>query len=215
MLKPKMGNVIVVLISLSMTGCGIYDKYGHGRVVSSKLDEASVTPVDMPSNAPSISQRFLPQGVSSKSEHKGFDILVPSRTPVLAATDGVVSRVQTSILYGRQVMIDHGATAAGDRIQTRYFHLSEQRVVVGDRLQRGQVIGYSGFSGLAGGFPHLHFEVHRLGDGADAVAVRFLDPQLFWVDGRGRITCYDKHREWPAEPVALSYPVPCLGMDWQ
>jgi len=65
MLKPKMGNVIVVLISLSMTGCGIYDKYGHGRVVSSKLDEASVTPVDLPPNAPSISQRFLPQGVSS------------------------------------------------------------------------------------------------------------------------------------------------------
>jgi len=215
MLKPMMGNVIVVLIGLSMTGCGIYDKYGHGRVVSSKLDEASVTPVELPPNAPSISQRFLPQGVSSKSEHKGIDILVPSRTPVLSATDGVVSRVQTSILYGRQVMIDHGAVAAGYRIQTRYFHLSEQRVAVGDRLRRGRVIGYSGLSGMAAGFPHLHFKVHRLGEGADAVAVRFIDPQLFWVDGRGKITCYDKRREWPAEPIALSYPVPCLGMDWQ
>lgn len=177
MLKPMMGNVIVVLISLSMTGCSIYDKYGHGRVVSSKLDEASVTPVDMPPNAPSISQRFLPQGVSSKSEHKGFDILVPSRTPVLVATDDVVSRVQTSILYGRQVMIDHGASAAG--------------------------------------FPQLHFEVHRMGEGVDAVAVRFMDPQLFWVDGQGRNPCYDKQREWHAEPLVLCYPVPCLAMDWQ
>ncbi|MCP4471640.1 MAG: M23 family metallopeptidase [Gammaproteobacteria bacterium] len=107
------------------------------------------------------------------NEHKGFDILVPSRTPVLAAAGGVVSRVQASVLYGRQVVIDHAATAAGYRIQTRYFHLSEQRV-----------------------------------------AVRFLDPQLFWMGGRGKITCYDKRREWAAEPVALSYPVPCPGKDW-
>ena len=215
MQKPLTGIVIVVSFSLSMTGCGIYDKYGYGRVVSSKLDEASVTPVELPPNAPSISQRFLPQGVSSKSEHKGFDILVPTSTPVLAAADGEVSRVQTSVLYGRQVMIDHAATAAGFRIQTRYFHLSEQQVAVGDLLRRGQVIGYSGLSGLAGGFPHLHFEVHRLGEGTDAVAVRFLDPQLFWVDGLGKITCYDKHREWAVEPLKLSYPVPCLGLDWE
>ncbi len=215
MRKPMMANVIVMLIGLSMTGCGIYGKYGYGRVASSRPDEASVTVIELPPNAPSISQRFLPQGVSSNSEHKGFDILVPSRTPVLAAATGVVNRVQTSVLYGRQVMIDHAATAAGYRIQTRYFHLSEQRVAVGDRLQRGQVIGYSGFSGLAGASPHLHFEVHRRGEGVDAVAVRFLDPQLFWVDGKGKITCYDKHREWAAEPVALSYPVPCLGMEWQ
>jgi len=213
MLKAIMGNVLAVLVSLSMTGCSIYDRYGYGRVVSSKLDESSATAVDLPSNAPSISQRFLPQGASAKGEHKGFDVLVPSGTPVLAAANGEVSRVQTSFLYGRQVMIDHGTTAAGYRIQTRYFHLSEQQVAVGDRLQRGQVIGYSGLSGMAGGFPHLHFEVHRLGE--DAVALSFLDPQLFWVDGKGKITCYDRHRAWSVDPLKLSYPVPCLGVDWQ
>jgi len=213
MLKPMTGKVILVMISLSMTGCNIYDKYGHGRLVSSKLDEASATPVDLPPNAPSISQRYRPEGVSSKSEHKGFDILVPSRTPVLAAADGEVSRAQTSILYGRQLMIDHAAGAAGYRIQTRYFHLSERLVEVGDQLRRGQLIGYSGASGMAGGFPHLHFEVHRLGEGDDAVAVSVLDPQLFWVEGKGKITCYDKNREWQARPVALSYPVPCLGVE--
>ncbi|MCP4471639.1 MAG: hypothetical protein GY815_13315 [Gammaproteobacteria bacterium] len=64
MLKQMMGNVIVVLIGLSMTGCGIYGKYGYGGVVSSRLDEASATVIELPPNAPSISQRFLPQGVS-------------------------------------------------------------------------------------------------------------------------------------------------------
>ncbi len=55
----------------------------------------------------------------------------------------------------------------------------------------------------------------RLGEGADAVAMRFIDPQLFWVDGKGQVTCYDKHRQWPGEPLALSYPVPCLDTEWQ
>ena len=218
MLKPATGNTIVmVLIGLSLTGCSIYDKYGYGKVADSLRDEEQTTPLELPANAPSISQRFLPQGVSSKGEHKGFDILVRSETPILAAADGVVSRVQTSFLYGRQVMIDHtGAeTADGDRLQTRYFHLSEKKVVAGEQVLRGQIIGYSGMSGMAGGFPHLHFEVHRLGDGPEAVAVRFLDPQLFWADGVGRITCYDSGREWPVEPLVLSYPVPCREVNWE
>jgi len=46
MRNPATGFLLVVLISLSMTGCAIYDKYGHGRVVASKLDEASVEPVE-------------------------------------------------------------------------------------------------------------------------------------------------------------------------
>jgi hypothetical protein len=62
MLKLMKGNVIVVLISPSMMVCGIYDKYGHGWVVSSKLDEASVTPVELPQNAPYYRSTFPPPG---------------------------------------------------------------------------------------------------------------------------------------------------------
>ena len=205
----------VFLLTLILSGCGVYQKYGYGRVVDSKLDPAEQTPVVLPVNAPSISQRFRPEKEPSKSDHRGFDILVPTGTPVLAPSDGVVSRVALSILYGKQVMVDHGIGAAGLRLQTRYFHLTERLVREGQAVRRGKLLGYSGMTGLAGGFPHLHFEVHRLGEAEPAIAVKVLDPQLFWVDGVGKITCYDKARSFPASPIALTYPVPCLGLDWQ
>ena len=207
-------KALMLLITLTMTACGIYSHYGYGRIAASKLDAVSMTPLELPENAPSISQRFRPVGVSSQSEHKGFDILVTAGTPVLAAADGEVSRVQTSILYGRQIMIDHGRVAAGHPIQTRYFHLSERHVAVGDRLQRGQLIGYSGASGMAGVYPHLHFEVHRLAEGGNPSTIHFLDPQIFWADGSGKITCYVRDRKWKATPVTLSYPVPCRDLEW-
>ena len=46
------------LICLLATACGIYEKYGYGRLVDSKMDIVSVTPIEMPANVPSISQRF-------------------------------------------------------------------------------------------------------------------------------------------------------------
>ena len=196
-------------------GCGIYSYYGYGMVAESKIPAEATTPLEMPANAPSISQRFRPEEVSAKTEHRGFDILVPSGTPVLAAADGVVSRAETTIYYGRVVTVDHAATARGHRIQTRYFHLSRRLVVAGERVRRGQPVGHSGLSGLTGMFPHLHFEVYRLNDATPPVATIFLDPQHFWVQGPGRITCFDSRRDWDSEPVALTYPVPCREVPWQ
>ncbi len=208
-------SITALFIMLATSGCSIYEKYGHGKVAPSRLDQASITPVQLPVIAPSISQRYRPQVASSRSEHKGFDILVPSRTPVLAAGDGEVSRVALSLLYGNQLFLNHGRTAAGYRIQTRYFHLDEQLVTAGEKVRRGQLIGYSGLTGLAAGFPHLHFEVHQLNDDNIPVAIRDLDPQLFWVDGKGEVTCYQSARDFTPTPVSLSYPVPCRDLNWQ
>ena len=205
----------LLLVGQLLVGCGIYSKYGFGRVAASRLDADAVTVLEMPENAPSISQRFRPEGVSSRTEHKGFDILVPSGTPVLAAAAGVVSRSETSITYGRIIMINHAITAEGQRIQTRYFHLSERLVEVGEQVGRGQLIGYSGASGLTGVFPHLHFEVYRLNAASPPVATVFLDPQAYWVQGSGKITCFDQRLEWPESPVSLTYPVPCRDVPWQ
>ena len=205
--------VLMVALLSCLTACAVYDDYGHGMVVASKLPADQATPVDLPANAPTISQRYLPGNVSSSFEHRGFDILVPYRTPVLAAADGIVARVSLSLLYGHQVFLNHTHPQQGLRLQTRYFHLAEAGVVSGEAVQRGQRLGYSGVSGLAGLFPHLHFEVHSLDDSDPPVAQKYLDPQLFWVDGIGKVSCFDRTAGFEAA-AGLTYPVPCRGMEW-
>lgn len=205
----KPGFCALLMSTLLLAGCGIYQKYGYGHVTKSKRDVELRTPVELPPNAPSISQRFNPASGPANTDHRGFDILVPTRTPVLAATDGIVSRVSLSLLYGKQIMLDHGRVEAGFRLQTRYFHLSEQLVRQGQAVKRGQRLGFSGMTGLAGMYPHLHFEVHRLSDDESAISLGYEDPQLFWVDGVGKISCFDPARAYPSAPAALTYPVPC------
>lgn len=210
---PSTSLLILALLALSLQGCGYYDRRGHGWVAKSKLEQP--TPLVLPPEAPSISQRFRPATGPANSNHRGVDILVPSGTPVLAAADGQVARASVSALYGRQLLVNHRRGGADHALQTRYFHLSERLVDEGEAVRRGQVIGYSGLSGLVGGFPHLHFEVHRLDAGDPPRTIRLLDPQLFWVDGAGRITCYDRRRDFAATPELLTYPVPCRGIDWR
>ena len=207
--------IVTLLIALVIGGCSFSEKLRFGWVVKSRLDKALITPLELPAHAPSISQRYRPQFMSSQNEHRGFDILVPKRTPVLAAGGGEVNRVTLSLFYGNQLMLNHGRSTAGFRIQTRYFHLDEPLVAKGEKVRRGQLIGYSGATGLAAGFPHLHFEVHQLNEADAPVAIRDLDPQLYWVDGAGKITCYDSSREFASTTTSLTYPVPCRDLDWQ
>jgi len=195
------------IIALALSACSSLDKPDYGWVARSRL--AQPTPLYLPENAPSISQRFRPFDGPADGNHRGFDIQVPIGTPVIAAADGLVSRVSFSALYGRQVFVDHGRGEAGQGLQTRYFHLSEQRVSAGDSVRRGQLLGYSGRSGMVGVFAHLHFEVHRLDESVPPRTVGLLDPQGYWVDGVGRVTCFDAARDYSPAPPRLTYPVPC------
>jgi murein DD-endopeptidase MepM/ murein hydrolase activator NlpD len=83
--------------------------------------------------------------------HLGFDLAVTSAVPVLAAQRGSVVHASDLGIYGNCVVLDHGMG-----VQSLYGHLSSIAIKVGDRVEKAQVIGRSGMTGLAGG-DHLHF----------------------------------------------------------
>ncbi len=85
--------------------------------------------------------------------HSGIDIANQPGAPVIATANGVVSFCGNSGGYGLEVVIDHGFG-----LRTRYGHLNESQVRLGDRVERGEVIGKIGNSGRSTG-PHLHYEV--------------------------------------------------------
>jgi murein DD-endopeptidase MepM/ murein hydrolase activator NlpD len=87
--------------------------------------------------------------------HTGVDWGVPCGTPVHAAADGDIVSAGRAGGYGNRVVIDHGEVGGGD-LATTYNHLSSI-VVWSGSVSRGQVIAYSGTTGLSTGC-HLHFE---------------------------------------------------------
>jgi murein DD-endopeptidase MepM/ murein hydrolase activator NlpD len=91
--------------------------------------------------------------------HAGVDFPTPSGTPVYATADGEVAFVGTRGGYGNVVELRH---PLANRM-TRYAHLSRPVVEAGDPVSRGQLIAYSGHTGLSTA-PHLHYEVRRLAD---------------------------------------------------
>jgi murein DD-endopeptidase MepM/ murein hydrolase activator NlpD len=89
--------------------------------------------------------------------HSGVDISSSYGTPVIAPADGTVVFADFLGGYGRAIVIDHG-----HGITTRFGHLANFAVIAGQRIQRGDTIGYVGLSGRSTG-PHLHYEV-RIND---------------------------------------------------
>ncbi|HEX9188200.1 MAG TPA: M23 family metallopeptidase [Vicinamibacteria bacterium] len=85
--------------------------------------------------------------------HPGLDISVPRGTPVHAPADGVVVFCGSKQGYGNAMVIDHGFG-----IVTRYGHLDGFNSRPGQRVKRGDVIGFSGNTGRSTA-PHLHYEV--------------------------------------------------------
>lgn len=89
--------------------------------------------------------------------HHGIDVAVNTGTPIRAAARGRVSYAGWNGGYGNLVIIDHG-----NNIETRYAHLSRITVKVGQYVNRGALIAYSGNTGNSTG-PHLHFEIRHRG----------------------------------------------------
>lgn len=102
--------------------------------------------------------------------HTGVDIAVKRGTPIYAAGDGKVVKPKSGMSgYGITVMLDHGYG-----YQSLYAHMSKRVVKPGQKIKRGQLIGYVGSSGVSVG-PHLHYEVIHNGNKVNPVHYFYSD----------------------------------------
>ena len=106
--------------------------------------------------------------------HLGFDLAVTKHYPVESANDGKVVLAEYFGIYGNTIVIDHG-----HGLQSLYAHLSSFAAEKGDVVRKGQIIGKSGMTGLAGG-DHLHFSL--LLQGVQINPVEWWDRR--WVQSR-------------------------------
>lgn len=100
------------------------------------------------------------------SVHAGVDLASTAMAPIEAANKGVVVFTGALGIYGNTVIIDHGLG-----VFSLYGHLSSIATSVGKTVAKGEKIGHSGMSGLAGG-DHLHFSM--------IVGGQFVNPQEWW-----------------------------------
>ncbi|MFC4292978.1 M23 family metallopeptidase [Sphingorhabdus arenilitoris] len=116
----------------------------------------SIDPVESMRLSSGFGNRRAPMRGASRN-HKGIDIPGPVGTPIYATADAIVNRSQWVRGYGKYIELSHG-----NEIETRYGHMSALNVVAGQRVKKGDIIGYMGSTGNSTG-SHLHYEVRISG----------------------------------------------------
>lgn len=101
--------------------------------------------------------------------HNGLDFTAPQGTPIYATGDGVVTTAGVGTGTGNEVIINHGYG-----YETVYMHMVRIKARAGQRVKRGEVIGWVGSTGASTG-PHCHYEVHINGTAVDPVYFFFND----------------------------------------
>jgi len=92
----------------------------------------------------------------ARKMHEGMDFTAKTGTPIYVTGDGVVAQADnTASGFGNHIVIRHGYG-----YETLYAHLSKYKARVGQRVKRGDIIGYVGSTGRSEA-PHLHYEVHK------------------------------------------------------
>jgi murein DD-endopeptidase MepM/ murein hydrolase activator NlpD len=108
--------------------------------------------------------------------HWGMDFSAPKGTPIYATGDGVIARADESAIgYGKHIRIDHGYGYV-----SLYAHLYKYNVKRGQKVKRGDLIGYVGSTGRSQA-PHLHYKVFKDGDRINPVNFYYgnLSPEEF------------------------------------
>ena len=148
----------------------------------------SLTPVNGARMSSGFGMRIHPVR-GGRRMHKGIDLAAPTGTPVYATADGIVDLARWGRGYGLYIKLDHGAS-----LETRYAHLSRLAVAAGERVQKGDVIGYVGSTGWSTG-PHLHYEVRVDGVAVNPIhymveqqtGTRVADQENILLPGRRRV----------------------------
>lgn len=102
----------------------------------------------------------------SKSVHMGVDLASTKNAPVEASNGGIVNFATYLGIYGNTIIIDHGMG-----VFSLYGHLSSVNVKKGQEVKKGEMIGRTGITGMAGG-DHLHFSM--------IVGGKFVNPVEWW-----------------------------------
>ncbi len=108
--------------------------------------------------------------------HYGMDFTAKTGSPIYATADGVVKHAGWKANgFGKHVVIDHGYG-----YETLYGHMSKVAVRKGQKVKRGQIIGYVGNTGLSAG-PHCHYEVHLNGKRVNPINFYYNDltPEMY------------------------------------
>jgi murein DD-endopeptidase MepM/ murein hydrolase activator NlpD len=138
---------------------GPFQQLGNSKVESQFADQRSYI-----YNGKKVDQQM----------HLGFDLSVTSHVNVVASNSGKILYASNLGIYGNCIVVDHGYG-----LQSIYGHLSEIGVKPGDMVQKGQTMGKSGATGLAGG-DHLHYSMQV--DGVQVNPVEWWDEH--WIKDR-------------------------------
>jgi murein DD-endopeptidase MepM/ murein hydrolase activator NlpD len=139
------------------------------NVSRAQVDRLNRTLAQVPYRKPVVGEVEFTSGFGVRSDpflgrpamHTGLDFRAQTGDPVRATANGKVVSAGWAGGYGRMIEIDHG-----NGLATRYGHLSEIGVKVGDPIKIGQVIGEVGSTGRSTG-PHLHYETRIDGEAVD------------------------------------------------
>jgi murein DD-endopeptidase MepM/ murein hydrolase activator NlpD len=151
-------------------GAGAFERQLYRiNITRAQLERLNRTLALVPYRKPVVGEVEFTSGFGVRSDpflgrpamHTGLDFRAATGDPVRATANGKVVSSGWAGGYGRMVEIDHG-----NGLSTRYGHLSEIDVKVGDQIKIGQVLGEVGSTGRSTG-PHLHYETRIDGEAVD------------------------------------------------
>jgi len=157
------GNVRMYRFRKADNTVGYYDPNGNGAIKSLKR-----TPINNAKVTSSFTTRRKHPVLGFTRAHKGVDFRAPTGTPIPSAGAGRVVARGYNRGHGNFIKIRHNGS-----FETLYAHMSKfaKNVKVGTVVKQGQIIGYSGSTGLSTG-PHLHYEIIKDGKHVNPMTVK-------------------------------------------